>query len=43
MARISGGGGAPLEDWDGYGRHFVVVEVDPGEGRIVGTRVVQVD
>ena len=41
-ARISGGGGAIPERFDGYGRHFLVVDVD-GEQSSVATRIVQVD
>jgi hypothetical protein len=41
-ARISGGGGAIPERFDGVGRHFVVIDVDPREG-IQSTQPVQVD
>jgi Icc protein len=41
-ARISGGGGAIPERLDGYGRHFLVIDVDASRG-VLGTRVVQVD
>lgn len=38
---ISGGGGGLPERLDGVGRHYLVVEVDPGE--ITGARLVRVD
>jgi Icc protein len=41
-AFISGGGGAIPERFDGIGRHFLVVHVEPKTGD-VGTRVVRVD
>jgi len=41
-ARISGGGGALPERFDNIGRHFLVVDVDPTQGRVTGTRVVPV-
>ncbi|HET9956635.1 MAG TPA: metallophosphoesterase, partial [Polyangiaceae bacterium] len=41
-AFISGGGGAVPERFDGIGRHFLVVSVDP-HSRAVGTRIVRVD
>jgi predicted phosphodiesterase len=41
-AFISGGGGAIPERFDGIGRHFLVVRVDPSE-QAVTTRVVRVD
>jgi Icc protein len=41
-AFISGGGGAIPERFDGIGRHFLVVRVDPA-ARSVTTRVVRVD
>jgi 3',5'-cyclic AMP phosphodiesterase CpdA len=41
-ARISGGGGAIPERFDGYGRHFLVIDVDASRG-VLGTRLVQVD
>jgi hypothetical protein len=31
-AFISGGGGAIPETFDGVGRHYLAVDVDPGEG-----------
>lgn len=40
-AFISGGGGGLPERLDGVGRHYLVVEVDPGE--ITGARLVRVD
>jgi predicted phosphodiesterase len=41
-AFISGGGGAIPERFDGIGRHFLVVSVDPRRS-LVSTRVVRVD
>jgi predicted phosphodiesterase len=41
-ARISGGGGALPERFDDIGRHFLVVDVDPSQGKVTGTRVVRV-
>lgn len=41
-AFISGGGGAIPERFDGIGRHFLVVRVDPNS-QAVSTRVVRVD
>ncbi len=41
-ARISGGGGALPERFDDIGRHFLVVDVDPGQGNVTGIRVVRV-
>jgi predicted phosphodiesterase len=41
-ARISGGGGAIPERFDGYGRHFLVVDAD-AEQSSIATRIVQVD
>ncbi len=41
-AYISGGGGALPERWDGIGRHFLSVDVDPS-GRIEQVAVVRVD
>lgn len=41
-AFISGGGGAIPERLDGIGRHFLVVDADPGAQRF-STRVVRVD
>jgi predicted phosphodiesterase len=42
-AYISGGGGATPEQWDGIGRHFLVVELDPAAGVIGGVELVRVD
>jgi hypothetical protein len=42
-AYISGGGGATPEQWDGIGRHFLVVELDPAAGAIGGVELVRVD
>lgn len=46
-AYISGGGGAIPERLDGVGRHFLVVDVDPGpigaEGRVLSVGLVRVD
>ncbi|HMJ13439.1 MAG TPA: metallophosphoesterase [Polyangiaceae bacterium] len=41
-AHISGGGGAIPERFDGIGRHFLVVDVDPSSG-IREVRIVRVD
>ena len=41
-AYISGGGGAIPERFDGIGRHFVTVDVDP-EGGVLQTGLVRVD
>ncbi|MEZ4365678.1 MAG: metallophosphoesterase [Kofleriaceae bacterium] len=41
-AWISGGGGATQERWDGIGRHFLVVDLDPGT-RTADVGVVRVD
>jgi predicted phosphodiesterase len=41
-AFISGGGGAIPERFDGVGRHFLVVRVDPAQHSVT-TRLVQVD
>jgi predicted phosphodiesterase len=41
-AFISGGGGAIPERFDGIGRHFLVVDVDPDQ-RAMSSRVVRVD
>jgi hypothetical protein len=38
-AYISGGGGALPERFDGIDRHFLIVEVDPGENRVVSVDV----
>jgi 3',5'-cyclic-AMP phosphodiesterase len=40
--RISGGGGALPERFDNIGRHFLVVDVDPAQGKLNGTRLVPV-
>ena len=42
-AYISGGGGARQERWDGIGRHVLVVEAAPEEGRVASVAVVRVD
>jgi hypothetical protein len=42
-AYISGGGGAYPERWDGIGRHFLVVDLDPGSARVESVGVVRVD
>lgn len=42
-ARISGGGGAEPMRLDGIGRHFLVVDVDPGASQVTGVEVVRVD
>jgi Icc protein len=41
-AHVSGGGGAIPERFDGIGRHFVVIDLDPERG-VTGRRVVRVD
>ncbi len=41
-AFISGGGGAIPERWDGYGRHFMLIDLSAADG-VVDTRVVRVD
>jgi Icc protein len=41
-AHISGGGGAIPEKFDDIGRHFLVVDADPREGRLE-VRIVRVD
>jgi predicted phosphodiesterase len=41
-ARVSGGGGAIPERFDGIGRHFLTIDVDPLDGRAT-TRLVKVD
>jgi hypothetical protein len=42
LVNISGGGGAIPERFDRIGRHFLVVRVDPGAGRVTESRVVSV-
>jgi 3',5'-cyclic-AMP phosphodiesterase len=42
QAFISGGGGAVPERFDGYGRHFMVFDVDAEDG-LIASKVVQVD
>lgn len=46
-AYVSGGGGAIPERFDGIGRHFLVLDVDPGatdaDGRVLSVGVVRVD
>lgn len=42
-AYISGGGGADPERWDGIGRHFLVIDLDPLAGRVSTVGVVRVD
>ena len=37
-AFVSGGGGARPERWDGIGRHFLVIDLTPGQPPIVGVR-----
>jgi hypothetical protein len=42
-AFISGGGGALPERWDGVGRHFLVVDVDPARDVVTAVRLVPID
>jgi len=42
-ARISGGGGAWPEKFDGIGRHFLVIDVDPARADEPGGGVVSID
>lgn len=42
-AYISGGGGSIPERFDGIGRHFLVVDVDPGANRVTSVGMVRVD
>jgi hypothetical protein len=42
-AYISGGGGAYPERFDGIDRHFLVIEVDPAEGRVRSVEVERVN
>ena len=42
-AYISGGGGSIPERFDGVGRHFLVVDVDPRASRVTSVGVVRVD
>jgi hypothetical protein len=42
-AYISGGGGATPEQWDGIGRHFLIVDLDPAAGVVAGVELVRVD
>jgi 3',5'-cyclic-AMP phosphodiesterase len=42
-AHITGGGGADPQRLDHIGRHFLVVEAAPAEGRIANVQVVEVD
>jgi Icc protein len=42
-AYISGGGGADPERWDGIGRHFLVIDLDPVADRVSSVGVVRVD
>jgi hypothetical protein len=42
-AYISGGGGARPEKLDGIGRHFMVIDADPGRGRVLEVQAVRVD
>jgi predicted phosphodiesterase len=41
-AYISGGGGAIPERFDGIGRHFLTIDVDPGRG-VLQTAIVRID
>lgn len=40
---ISGGGGARPERFDGIGRHFLVVEVDPADNQVLSVERIEVD
>jgi len=42
-AYISGGGGARPERWDGIGRHYLVVDLDPAAGVALSVAVARVD
>jgi Icc-related predicted phosphoesterase len=42
-AYLSGGGGADPMRWDGIGRHFLVVDLDPAAGSFTNIDVVRVD
>ena len=42
-AYVSGGGGSIPERFDGMGRHYLVVDVDPGAGRVLSVGVVRID